>query len=152
MSDCKAPRAAIVMRAPCKRCDSLGGYITETGAQDVVRCSSCDAFAYNAPRTETGKSVRTVQTTHELIKPKQRARVIERDCGHCVACGSTANLHVGHVVSVKDAHDLGMSDADINSDDNLVTLCAECNLGWGERSMRVNLYVAILIRRHRSKP
>lgn len=139
--------SACVMRKPCAKCGCGEGNITETGAQDVVRCASCHAFAYNAPRTETGKAVRSVQTTHAAIKPALRARVIERDCGHCVACGSVTNLHVGHVVSVADGHDLGLSDADINSTENLVTLCAECNLGWGQRSMRVNLYVAILIRR-----
>lgn len=139
----------ITMRNPCAKCDGTDGFITETGAQDVVRCSACRAYAYNAPRTETGKAVRTVSTTHEAIKPKQRARIIERDCGHCIACGATSDLHVGHVVSVKDGHDLALTDTDINSDDNLVTLCSECNLGWGERSMRVNFYVAILLRRSR---
>jgi 5-methylcytosine-specific restriction endonuclease McrA len=140
------------MRAPCKKCGASSWFITETGAQDVVRCAACDAYAYNAPRVETGKAVRSVSTTHAAIKPKQRARVIERDCGHCVACGATDDLHVGHVVSVRDGHDVNMTDDEINSDENLVALCAACNLGWGQRSMRVNLYVAILIRRWRVVP
>lgn len=141
--------ACITMRKPCDKCGHTEGSITETNAQDVVRCLACNKYQYNAPRTETGRAVRTVSTTHEAIKPKQRARIIERDCGHCVACGAVNNLHIGHVVSVKDGHALSLSDEDINSDDNLVTLCAECNLGWGDRSMRANLYVAILIRRQR---
>jgi len=44
---------AIDMRASC-RCGSSRGIMRRIGGQDTVRCAACDAFQYNAPRSETG--------------------------------------------------------------------------------------------------
>lgn len=56
---------------------------------------------------------------HKPISPKQRARIYARDGGKCVLCGSAESLQIDHIVMV--AHG-GSSD-----DDNLRTLCAQCN-------------------------
>lgn len=136
------------MRAPCKfGCPTTKGHIVAVGLQDVVRCSLCNKAQYNAPRTETGRAPRTVQSTHEAIRPNQRARVLQRAHGRCEQCGSTELLHVGHTLSVADGHAQGLSDQEINSDDNLIALCAECNLGMGKRSMPLWLVVSLLRKR-----
>jgi 5-methylcytosine-specific restriction endonuclease McrA len=132
------------MREPCRGCGCEFGTVTETGAQDVVRCLDCKRFCYNAPRTETGKKTRTVQTVHESIKPKQRARIIEAATGRCQLCGkgpeSGAAMHVSHLVSVKQGLESGLTELELNSDENLVCACDECNLGLGRRSRFVLLW------------
>lgn len=147
-------REPYTMRAPCPSCGCTVGYVTERGAQDVVRCMSCDRHCYNAPRTETGKAVRTVQTVHEAIKPKQRARILLRGGFKCECCGkvprgSQGELHVGHVVSVKRGLELGISDAEINDDENLIAACSECNLGLGAEVIPVRALVSVLMARLR---
>ena len=132
------------MRQACK-CGSMDGSITETGAQDVVRCSACNAFVYNAPRTETGKAVRSVSTTHDAIKPGLRARVLERANRACEICRSIGKpLHVGHFLSVKDGHAQNLSDAQINSEHNLCALCDECNLGGAANAIPTWLAAGIV--------
>lgn len=141
------------MRASCAACGSVFGTITETGAQDVVRCV-CGKFQYNAPRVETGKAVRSITTVHNGIKPKQRAEIIMRAGLRCEACKRspikpTDELHVGHGVSVKDGLAMGMTEAELNSNENLLALCSECNIGLGSETVPLWLMVAIVVARAR---
>lgn len=53
------------------------------------------------------------------VSPKQRARIYERDNHKCVKCNSTENLTIDHIVLVS----LGGT----SNDDNLRTLCKQCN-------------------------
>lgn len=149
-------RKPITMREVCRGCSCPEGYITETGAQDVVRCVDCDRFCYNAPRTETGKKVRTVQTVHEAIKPKLRARVITGANGRCQLCGkgpeSGATMHVAHMVSVKQGLENGMTELELNDEANLVCACDECNLGLGEETIPLRLALAMIMAKTRVKP
>src|SRR5215831_19006688 len=118
------------MREPCRGCGCEFGTITESGSQDVVRCLDCKRFCYNAPRVETGKAVRTVQTVHAAIKPKLRARILERATGRCELCGKGAEaapLHVGHLLSVEQGIAGGLTDQEINHESNLAAFCDECN-------------------------
>jgi len=138
----------MIMRENCKKCGCLNGVASFTNGQDVVRCEDCDAYCYNAPRTETGKKRRSVSTTHAAIKPKQRSRIVDRANGACERCRqSGVPLHVGHVVSVLDGHKAGLTDQVINSDENLIAECEQCNLGAGSRVMPLRVYVAILMAR-----
>lgn len=66
------------------------------------------------------------------IQKKKRFLIFERDNFTCQYCGrrpdqDTVVLHVDHVISV---HDGGTSD-----DQNLITSCADCNLGKGKISV-----------------
>ena len=137
------------LRKPCV-CGSGDGYYVLKGGQSVVYCSSCKKYqGYNAPKTETGLKQRSVSTTHQAISPKVRSRVIERCNARCERCGKPAEktvtgLHVGHVVSVIDGHEAGLSDAEINSTENLIAECDECNLGHGKQTLPLRLMVAIL--------
>ncbi len=138
----------IPLREPCPKCGAETGYITETGAQDVVRCTECDKFAFNAPRTETGKKVRTVQTVHAAIKPKLRSRILERANGRCEVCGkgpeSGCSMHVGHVLSVEQGLAQGLTELELNDEENLISLCDECNLGAGKSTVPIRLLMRIL--------
>lgn len=137
------------MREPCS-CGESRGRIVEKGAQDCVYCIGCDRWQYNAPRTETGKAVRSVSTVHKAIRPKQRARILERANRHCELCGKGGTLHVGHLLSVEAAMAQGLGDAEINSDENLCAMCDECNLGMGSNPVPVRFVVSLLMARLRN--
>jgi len=132
------------LRKPCK-CGHVSGYIVEKGAQDVVRCVACDVWQYNAPRTETGKKPRTVQTVHAAIKPKQRQRILQMAGMGCQLCHKVgAQLHVSHIISVAIGLNYGIEECMLNDDENLIALCDECNLGMGDEPVPLRLAVAIL--------
>jgi hypothetical protein len=135
------------MRAPCRVCKGTTGRIETKNGQDCVLCGGCDRFQYNAPKTETGRAPRTVTTVHNGIKPGQRARVLERDNGRCVLCGGKIDLHVGHLLSVNEGLKQGLTDQQINDDENLAAMCAECNLGYSERPVSLRLLIAVLMAR-----
>lgn len=137
----------ISMRAPCTRCGSPGGYISLRNNQQCVFCSSCHLFAYNAPKIETGQKPRSISSLHEGIPPSKRHRIIERATARCELCGATVNLQVSHLLSVSDGLDLGLTENELNSDDNLALLCEACNLGMGKLSFNPRLYIALLKRR-----
>lgn len=68
-----------------------------------------------------------------MVTGGQRFRIFDRDDYRCLACGRSPEgddvvLHVDHIIP----RSKGGSDGD----DNLQTLCAECNLGKGNRSDR----------------
>lgn len=141
----------IKLRQPCRHCQAPAGTDSHTenrGGQDVVLCGSCGKPAgYNAPKTETGRAVRTVTTVHNGVKPAQRSRIILRDGARCRLCGKSATqatLHVGHLLSVKDGMRLELSDEQINSDENLAAMCDECNLGLGEQTVPLWLMIVVL--------
>lgn len=132
------------MRSLCKGCNDNMGVVAEVNGQDTVRCRTCDRFQYNAPRTETGRAARTVTTVHNGIKPKQRARILMRALARCEVCGSRDSLHVGHILSVEVGVEYGLADDMINHDENLLAMCAECNLGQGSEPMPLAVAVSIL--------
>jgi len=150
-ADTKAGRGTmnepLEMRQHCNNCLNDTGYMEERNGQDVVRCYQCDAYAYCAPRTETGRGKRIV-STRPTIKPKRRARILDRDNGLCVVCGTTA-AHIGHLLSVKDGETVGADDALIWSDENLAAMCEECNLGFGSRTPSPQLVYRVVLLHYR---
>lgn len=137
-------------KAHAARCCCREGFIVPRGGQDTVRCAACNSYCYSAPRTETGREVRSVSTVHNGIKPKTRFRIIERAGGRCQICGASGGvIHIGHLLSVEHGVAQGLTDAQINSDENLAALCEECNLGMGKQSIALWLLVAILRARTR---
>ena len=137
------PVSRMSMRSPC-RCGCLDGIITTKHGQDTVWCAECDRFCYNAPRSETGRDARSLRT-RPTIRPSQRTRILMRDNGACVLCHrSDVALDVGHLISVHDGHRLGVSDADLASDDNLAAMCAACNSGLCSESWPPRLLAAAL--------
>lgn len=132
------------LRTPCAHCGSNEGRIEPRGGQNCVFCAGCNRHLYNAPKSETGEKTRSIRTRPE-IKPSQRARVLDRDSHRCVSCGSTDRaLHIGHLVSVDAGIKLGMTESDLYDDENLATICEECNLGMGSRSVNPRLMWRLL--------
>lgn len=137
-------RENFTMRAPC-RCGSTLGRIVEKNGQNTVRCVACSAYCYCAPRTETGHKQRSTTTVHKAIKPAKRARILERDGFRCTWCHHADRpLHVGHILSVDAGLAAGLTDDEINDDENLVASCEECNLGQGALPMPLRVAVAVL--------
>lgn len=127
-------------------CPCREGVLRTSGNQDTVRCAGCGLFLYNAPKTETGRAERTVTTVHNGIKPKQRARVLMRDAGRCRLCKAEGvPLHVGHILSVERGLAQGLTEAQLNSDSNLLALCDQCNLGMSKSPMPLWLVVGLLV-------
>jgi len=139
------------MRAPCRfGCQTSDGYIRTAGAQDVVRCACCHRAQYNASRVETGRTPRSVTTVRNGIRPSQRARILMRD-GRCVMCGSRELLQVGHLVPVAGGLAAGLTEAELNDDENLAAMCPECNAGLGELPPPLWITVPLLRMRLRAR-
>ena len=67
----------------------------------------------------------------ESISPSLRYRILERDKFRCQFCGQSPKidgiaLHIDHRVSI--------AEGGSNSEDNLWTLCEQCNFGKGKKS------------------
>ena len=134
------------MRKPCISCGSGVGRIETRNGQDCVYCV-CGRHQYNAPKIETGRKPRTVTAVHDLISASQRARIITRATGRCELCGARENLHVGHLLSVDAGINAGMTEAQINDDENLAAMCDACNLGIGKHTVPLRLAVSMLLAR-----
>lgn len=131
------------MRKPCV-CGSSEGYLLTRSGQDVIRCSQCDSYQYCAPRTETGREVRSLRT-RDTIKPSKRARILLRDNGTCVICHrSDTPLDTGHLLSIQEGRQLGFTDDQLNDDENLAAMCAGCNSGLTSETVPLRLFAAVL--------
>ena len=138
-------RDRYTMRKPCPKCDGIIGRLVERNGQDTVRCLGCGEFCYCAPRTETGRAERTHATVHKGVKPQLRARILERDGLRCQWCKADDKpLHVGHIISVDAGLIFGLSDDDINDEENLVAQCEACNLGLGAEPMPLRVAIVLL--------
>jgi 5-methylcytosine-specific restriction endonuclease McrA len=137
----------IIRNGGCKRCKSTTGRIETKSGQDCVYCTECGAFQYNAPRTETGREVRSLRTRPD-ISPSQRTRILDRDGGTCILCHSSDRpLDIGHLISVDDGNKIGLTEAQIYHDDNLAAMCAPCNSGYGSRTVNPRIIAAALAAR-----
>lgn len=149
-----SPDSDYQMREPCKHCGDRRGRIDRKGMQDCVFCAKCGKFAYNAPRSETGNPVAHLQIRYD-ISPSLRSRILNRDNYRCVLCGANSEsveLHIGHLISVHESVELGLTDRDLQSDENLATFCSACNLGLGKDSVSARLIAALVHRRSRTAP
>jgi len=53
-------------------------------------------------------------------------------------------MHVSHFLSVDAGQAAGLTDDEINCDENLSCMCEECNLGIGRSPVPLRLAVAII--------
>jgi hypothetical protein len=107
-----------------------------------VRCAQCDKGLYNAPKKETGRETRSV-SKREGIKPKLAVRIRRAWGWRCALCGMPPGEHIGHALSVADAAKIGVNEAEATFAENLLPLCAECNLGMGSDSLTPGEYRVI---------
>jgi hypothetical protein len=135
-------------RIPCPSCHTVEAYLVHKRGQATVRCARCHSFRYNAPHTETGAKPRTVTTLRRPIRPAQQARILDRDHGRCILCGTTEELTIGHLLSVEDAARLGVSTSVLYSDANLAAMCEGCNAGLrhGPKSINPRTYACVMWR------
>ena len=78
---------------------------------------------------------------------------MERDNNICIECGRfppVVMLQVGHLVSVDEGHAIGVTDDELNADENLYCVCEECNVGRSSRSVKPTMYLRLMLAR-RSK-
>lgn len=86
----------------------------------------CIRWSANAPRLCT----KTPRRARRPLSPRLRYTILQRDSFRCCTCGRTPEqhgvvLHVDHIVAV--------AKGGTNDPANLRALCAECNLGKGDR-------------------
>jgi hypothetical protein len=140
----------IALRLPCMKCNGSNGHIETRNGQDCVFCD-CGRYQYNAPKSETGREVRSVRTRQD-ISPSQRYRVMERANRTCELCNKKdCNLHVDHALSVDAAKSQGLNESIYNSDENLIVLCEECNSGKSDMALPVRILIGILMTRNNLK-
>lgn len=145
---------AFRMSRGCPGCGGLDGRIVPTNGQNVVRCLGCGRAVYNAPKVETGERARSVSTVHASITTKKRARVLERATARCELCGRAGEgvvLHVGHLLSVERGIAEGLTEIEVNDEENLAAMCEECNLGIGKEIVPLRLAIAITMARLRRR-
>lgn len=138
--------ALIQMREPCGHCGCPEGTITTNGGQDVVRCAACDRYWYCAPKTETGRAVRSLRRT--AMPPSKRARVLRHHHNACVGCGARppdVELLIGHLVPRDEAIKLGLPEHLADHDFNLAPMCPECNSGLGRSPVAIGLMYRLLL-------
>lgn len=135
---------SITMRAPCGVCEGVEGHVETTNGQDVVRCAFCGKYQYCRPRAESGREVRSLRT-RPAMKPSTRARILDRDNGCCVICHrSDLPLDVGHLISVDDGHQLGMTEDELYDDENLAAMCNACNSGYSSLSVNPRILLSLI--------
>lgn len=128
------------------------GYIKRVGLQDVVYCAGADGTREihyarrNAPRSETGNPTENLRT-RPGIAPSKRSRILQRDNYRCLMCGATpqeTGLDIGHLISRDAGLAIGMSDYELDDDENLGTLCSPCNSGQGHEPVTLRFTMNVL--------
>jgi len=149
MIDDRTPERVIPLRSPCKSCGCQDGRVRVVNGQNTVRCLRCDAYAgFNVPKHELGEAPKPVRS--DSVKPKTRYAIAERANYRCEFCGAdaqTRQMHVGHLLSEKEIRDNNLPLEWADHPDNLVWICAECNLGMGSRSFMLHHALLWIIRR-----
>ena len=136
------------MRNPCG-CGCKTGVLRTVGFQDTVKCRDCGKFQYNAPRKETGKPQMRVPM-REKMSPKLRATIMVRAGSACELCHRIGlPLTVGHLLSVDAGEASGLSDDEINGEENLAAMCDACNSGLGKEPVPLRVAIAIIFNRCR---
>lgn len=136
----------IPMRDPCRHCGSPDGTVETRNGQDVVRCAACDRWAYNRPRSESGRDVRPHRRTS--LAPSKVARVLRIHHNICVSCGARppdVELHIGHLVPRDEAVKLGLPEHLADHDFNLAPMCGQCNTGLGSNPVALGLMYRTLV-------
>lgn len=102
--------------------------------------------ADEAARPESTKDLRR-------LRRRDRIEVLFRAGRACEICGERQELgrriEVGHFVSLSDGKLLGLPEPWLNSRENLLAECDECNREHGDETIPLRLAVAILLARSR---
>lgn len=152
-------------RHACESCGSRKAVVYKKNGQIVCRCANALCKTFNAKfgrgeiiycpsKAEMGEARSTVAATREGVPPKRRWDIFNRDGMRCVVCGATGPetiLHAGHIISMKDGLENGLTQAELDSPHNLITLCDACNLGQGAASLGPKSYLLLRLAFARKK-
>lgn len=135
----------LVEPAFCKQCGAENKVwdITESGPGMRASCPQCGAYIKFVSKKDLDLPARSVRSS--TIKPQTRFRILARDGMRCVACGRSADdgviLHVDHIIPVQHEGD--------DDEENLITLCEECNLGKSDNHSPRQVFLLWLQKRGR---
>lgn len=90
--------------------------ISNSGAVEIF--GLCLMFLLDAESSAT--HAKTRRSPFRTIPTEVKQRVLERDGGRCVMCGSSDGIHFDHIIPVAKGGD--------NTEQNIQLLCKECNL------------------------
>lgn len=100
---------------------------------DQTRRSSLKAGHRIKKAVQKAEKKKRTDKVRGEVSPRLRAAIFERDGGKCVLCGrkptkkNTLELHAHHIIPV--------AQEGKTREENLCTLCNECNLGAGARTL-----------------
>lgn len=102
--------------------------VTRTEYSDRFFCSESCLSSYNSSRMEGESNPRYVDgesqgKSYDSEWRSVRDSVVKRDGGKCVCCGEKSNLHVHHIVPVREFED----SCEAHYIENAVTVCASCH-------------------------
>ena len=110
---------ATIYDIDCPHCWACNAFTSPTTVQKLLRFRKRCAKIIDPPVSKPGR-----------VSASLRFKILERDNFRCAYCGANpqeTSLHIDHKLPV--------SDGGTNELDNLITACAECNLGKGARSL-----------------
>ena len=98
----------------------------------VQRVSMADVpTGYLGPETDEEMEIGPDQTPREPFSKSRRFAIMKRDGYRCQLCGKSqedgAKLHIDHRIA--------LAKGGSNEDENLWTLCLECNLGKSDSDL-----------------
>lgn len=123
----------------CKVCGHPFGELRQNELHVGLYCAECDTWQRWVSKRDAGVDRRSLSSRRN-ITPSVRARVLQRDGYRCILCGfgpPDKNLVMGHIISVRDGLEIGLTDGVLYDEWNLCTMCEECNSGLGERSLHL---------------
>lgn len=106
---------------------------TVLGTVDTGRRRSVSGGRQAESSPETGLEPRSLRT-RPTIRPGQRPRILMLHNGTCVLC----HRNDLPLISVHDGRELGLADAELDSDENLAAMWAPCNSGVGGSREKMN--------------
>lgn len=121
-----------------KKCGNSDYFIAWNNRHLAAHCIKCGTWFKFVSHTRMSINTNRNNKRMHNVPPKQRFRILKRDQYRCQTCGITSQettLHVDHKTSIKDATTQGWNKQQINADENLWTLCENCNLGKGTTSL-----------------
>lgn len=136
---------------PCFRCSWDGdGVLTPQYEADGrlarigLTCGACGLHVKWVPKRDLGLAPDNKRTRPE-ISPSKRARILAAFNHICVSCKRDDRpLEIGHLISIADGHQYGLTDDELFDDFNLVPMCDACNAGQGDMTVGMWLIVKSL--------
>lgn len=119
LEDC--PEDNAIYDIDCPHCWQCNAFTTPTTIQKLVRFRKKCAKFIDPPVSKAGR-----------VSTALRFKILERDYFKCAYCGANPQITSLHI-----DHKLPVSEGGTNELSNLITACAECNLGKGARSVDI---------------